>query len=331
MNRLIDEYDAALCDLDGVVYLGPQAIPGSAETIRQLQVEQVKVGFVTNNAGRAAQVVVDQLRGFDIECDVDDVVTSGQAVADLMAQDLPAGSKVFVCGAKALRDEITARGFELVEDHTGDPVALVQGYDPKMTWPRLEQAAFAVQQGAKWYAANLDSNRPTDQGLVPGTGAQVAVVGTCVDVEPITAGKPHPPLLRYTIKRLDTSKPIFVGDRLDTDIEGANNVEMDSLFVFTGSHGKADLASAEPGLRPTAIGYDLSALLEPKRAASVADGVARCGAVSVRCADGQLIIDGDVVSCADQLDALWAGLQLIWAADGDLEYKDFLAQLHELG
>jgi len=331
VNRLIDEYDAALCDLDGVVYLGPQPIPGSAETIRQLQAEHVKVGFVTNNAGRAAQVVVDQLRGFEIECSVDDVVTSGQAVADLMAQQLPAGSKVFVCGTQALRDEITARGFELVEDHTGQPDALVQGYEPKVTWPRLEQAAFAVQQGAKWYAANLDSNRPTDQGLVPGTGAQVAVVGTCVDFEPITAGKPHPPLLRYTIKRLETARPIFVGDRLDTDIEGANNVDMDSLFVFTGSHGKADLASASERLRPSAIGYDLSALLEPRRVASVADGEASCGAVRVKVVSGDLVIEGETNTRDSQLDALWAGLQLIWAADGDLSYGDFLADLHELG
>src|SRR5690606_26964504 len=99
----------------------------------------------------------------------------------------------------------------------------------------------------------------------------------CVEITPKIAGKPYPPLLEETVRRLGAERPVFVGDRLDTDILGANNVGMESLFVFTGAHGKKDLAEAELSYRPTSIGYDVSALLQPARAAGRYGDVVTCG------------------------------------------------------
>lgn len=312
MSRFIDAYDAALFDLDGVVYLGPVAVVGAPESLHALRELGVKVGFVTNNAGRSADVVVDHLNELGIECHRPDVVTSSQSIAALMSRELPAGAKVLVCGAQALADEITAVGLTLVADHTASPDAVVQGYDPDMNFARLDDAGFAIQRGARWFASNTDINKPTHLGLTPGAGSQIACVQACVEVLPTVAGKPYPPLLNETISRLAAQRPVFVGDRLDTDIEGANNVDIDSLLVFTGAHGKRELVSAIPAQRPTAIGYDLRDMLLPRRVAEVSQGRASCGQAVAEVRDGEVTLTGPLDGVQSQLDALWAISQLTW-------------------
>lgn len=312
MPRFIDAYDAALFDLDGVVYLGPDPVVGAPETLHELRKLGVRVGFVTNNAGRSAEVVVEHLNELGIECARGDVVTSSQAIAQLMAGELPAGAKILVCGAQALVDEITAVGFTLADDYTDHPVAVVQGYDPDLLWSRLDDAGFAIQRGARWYGTNTDINRPTHLGMVPGAGAQIQVVGTVVDAAITVAGKPYPPLLLETIKRVEARAPVFVGDRLDTDIEGANNVGIDSYLVFTGAHGKWELARAVPKQRPTAIGHDLRGLLKPLREASPQGDKMVCRDAVAEAVDGQVQVSGPLGELREQLDALWAVVQLVW-------------------
>lgn len=312
MTRFIDAYDAALFDLDGVVYLGPDPVVGAAQSLHELRRLGVRVGFVTNNAGRSADVVVEHLNELGIECTRSDVVTSSQAIAQLMATELPPQAKILVCGAQALVDEIEAVGFTLARDYTDEPVAVVQGYDPQMIWPRLDDACLAIQRGARWYGTNTDINRPTNLGLVPGAGAQIQAVATSVQAEITVAGKPYPPLLLETIKRMQTRRPVFVGDRLDTDIEGANNVGIDSFLVFTGAHGKWELASAVPEQRPTAIGHDLRGLLKPRREAVWKGETVHCRGVVADAVEGQVRVSGPLEELREQLDALWAIVQLTW-------------------
>lgn len=311
---LISQYDAALFDLDGVVYLGPEVIPGAAESIAGLRSAGVRVGFVTNNAARAPQTVADHLTELGVEARVDDVVTSAQAIARLMAKELPEGAPVLVCGTAALRAEITAVGLAVVNSAADAPSAVVQGYDPSMTLPRLEDACHAIQAGAKWYVSNTDSTRPTDKGLVPGAGALMNVVKVAVDAEPTIAGKPHAPLMEETVLRLKAERPLFVGDRIDTDIMGAVGVGMDSLFVFTGAHGKRDVVTAGPEGRPTHIGYDLGSLHQPARRVSFSgQHSAEVNGVVARVEDGEVVLDSDVPGDREaQLDALWAVAQLVW-------------------
>lgn len=329
MTNFIDAYDAALFDLDGVVYLGPEPVDHAADSLARLRESGVRLGFVTNNAGRSPEVVVQHLNELDIECHLEDVVTSAQAIAQLMAAELPEGATVLVCGAQALANEMTAVGFKLATDYTDAPEAVVQGYDPKMTWPRLDDACFAIQRGARWFASNTDSNRPTNLGLVPGAGTQIDAVRVAVDVDPTIAGKPYPPLLLETVKRMNSARPVFVGDRLDTDIEGANNVGMDSILVFTGAHGKYDLAGAIPEQRPTAIGYDLRSLLAPERTAAWQGDKAVCGQASATLAQGQVQLSGPLSSVDEQLDALWALVQLTWR-DPQLDATAALESLDQL-
>lgn len=315
---LVDSYDAALFDLDGVVYLGPAPVEGAAEGIAALRDRGVHVGFVTNNAARRPEHVAEHLRDLGVVCTIDDIVTSAQACARLMANDLPAGATVLVVGTPALAAEIEAVGLVPVASFQEAPAAVVQGYDPTMTQPRLDDACFAIQRGARWYATNTDATRPTDMGLVPGAGSQIQAVRNAVTVDPIVAGKPFTPLMHETVRRLRAGHPVFVGDRIDTDIMGAVAVGMDSLFVFTGAHGKADLARADATGRPTHLGWDLRALLDPPRPVSRSAASAGCGDAVARIEQGQVVLDVVPLERPGQLDALRACLHLVWedGADG---------------
>lgn len=276
---VIDCYDAALFDLDGVVYLGRSAVPGAAEGLAALRQRGTHIGFVTNNAARSPQAVVDHLGELGIASAVADVVVSSQAGARLLAERVPAGAPVLVVGTDALAEQVRLAGLEpAVADQR--PAAVIQGYHPHLPWELIDRACYAINEGALWVATNLDSTRPTDRGLVPGAGAQIAAVRAAVDVEPLVAGKPFSPLLRETVRRLAADRPIFVGDRIDTDIDGAAAVGMDSLFVFSGAHGKRDVVAALN--RPTHLGRDLRALLQPVAETSVDSGVAVCGHARVR-------------------------------------------------
>jgi HAD superfamily hydrolase (TIGR01450 family) len=322
----ISSYDSAFFDLDGVIYLGAKAVEGAVSGVERLHRAGVRTIFVTNNAARAAQTVADHLVELGFEASVDDVVTSAQAATSMLARDLPAGSRVLVAGTQNLVNLVEEAGMVPVTRADEEPDAVIQGYDPEMTFPRMDQAALAVQRGARWYACNTDSSRPTEHGLVPGAGVAVMAVRNTVDFDPIVAGKPYRPLLEEAMRRTGAERPVFVGDRIDTDIIGAVNVGMDSFMVFTGAHGKADLIAAPDNGRPTAIGWDVPAMLEPARTAQVGDGRAVCRGVVARVTGGVVALSGDLSDRESQLDALWAVAQLVWA-DPELDSQEAMAQL----
>lgn len=318
---LIDGYDAALFDLDGVIYLGPEPVPTAAGTVGRLRERGVKVGFVTNNAARSTEVVADQLNGMGIAVSAVDVVSSAEAIADLVARHLEPGSRVLVAGARALVDEVVRNGLTPVSSADDDPVAVIQGYDPDLAWPTLDECCVALQRGARWYVSNPDMNRPTDRGLVPGAGAQMAAVASCVDQVPLMAGKPDRPLLDATVSRLGCRRPIFVGDRLDTDILGANRAGMESMHVFTGTHGMHDLLDAPADQRPTRIARDVSGLLDADRRAQLDGSRATCGDGVAEVVGGTAMIVSPAGATVDaQLDSLTALLALVWAGAGRADH-----------
>lgn len=324
---LAEAYDAALFDLDGVVYLGPVAVVGAADGIAALRQRGCRVGFVTNNAARSPRVVAEHLVELGIEATAADVVTSAQAAAHLLLVRFGPGARILVVGGEGVLDALAEAGLQPVRSADDAPVAVIQGFGLALAWQELNEAAIAINRGAHWVATNDDPTRPTDRGLVPGNGAAVAAVRFAVSASPEVAGKPYRPLLDDTVERLGAAHPIFVGDRLDTDIAGATNAGLDSLLVLSGSHGPADLLAAPAGSRPTHLGRDLTALLQPARVAAVdGDGWVVDG-VRAGSDEGRLRLVG---RSGDPLAALWAAAQLAWAATdrGDpLEVADALAVL----
>lgn len=315
MSALVEDYDAALFDLDGVVYLGPVAVPRAAEGIAELRRRGVAVGFVTNNAARTPAAVAAHLTELGITATTDDVVTSAQAAAHLVRDRFGAGARVFAVGGAGVLEALAENDLVAVGSADDEPVAVVQGFGFDLTWQQLNEAAIAIGRGAHWVATNDDPTRPTDRGLVPGNGAAVAAVQLAVSARPEVAGKPYRPLMDDTVRRLGARRPVFVGDRLDTDVAGACGAGLDSLLVLTGSHGPRELLLAAPGSRPTHIGQDLTALLEPPRTAALDGRVCRVGGVTARDEGEQFEVEG---GGAHPVDALWAVAQLCWRrADED--------------
>lgn len=306
---LIDSYDAALFDLDGVVYLGPVAIPGAAEGLTELRARGVPVAFVTNNAARSPDAVAMHLTELGVVATAQDVVTSAQAGARLLSELVEPGAPVLVIGTEALAGEVAAVG--LVPTGSVDPLpaAVIQGYHPGLPWELIDKGAYAIQQGAHWIGTNTDSTRPTVHGLVPGAGAQICALRAAVQIDPQIAGKPYSPLLRETVRRLQAARPIFVGDRIDTDIDGAAGLGMDSLLVFTGANGKRDLVAARN--RPTHIGWDLGALLMPALSVEVDGRTARCGETEVRRVGRRFEVADGLADRMGQLRTLRALLALV--------------------
>ncbi len=269
-QRLVDRYDLVIFDLDGVVYLGSEPIPGAVEAINKLVAEAHRVAFATNNASRQADEVAALLASLGLTVDADEVVTSAQAAAALLAERVPRGSAVLVVGADALRAEVSRVGLEPVDSAQPHPAAVVQGYGPGVGWQELAEASVAVRGGALWVATNTDRTLPSPRGPLPGNGALVAALTTALNRGPdVIVGKPEPALFDTAARRVGAQRPLVVGDRLDTDIEGAHRAGMDSVLVLTGVSVPVDLLSAPPPRRPTFLGQDLGTLFSMDAAAPV--------------------------------------------------------------
>ena len=262
-SSLLAAHDALLVDLDGVVRLADQAISGAPQALADARAADVRIMFVTNNAAMTPDDVAAGLRELGVAADAGDVLTSSMAAAQLLAQRLAPAARVLVVGGDGLREPLRAHGLTPVASAADDPVAIVQGWSPDLTWALLAEAAVAVRAGAAWVATNRDATLPSPRGPLPGNGAMVAAVVMATGREPEVVGKPGPALFTTAAEVLKANRPLVVGDRLDTDIAGANAAGFPSLLVLTGVSTADDLLAAPPSDRPTYVGADLRSLDGP--------------------------------------------------------------------
>ncbi|MDP5311058.1 HAD-IIA family hydrolase [Streptomyces poriferorum] len=311
---LSEAYDTALLDLDGVVYAGGQAIDHAVDALGTARDGGMHLAYVTNNALRTPAAVAEHLTELGVPTESADVITSAQAVARLVADQLPPGARVLVIGGEGLRVALRERGLEPVESADDDPVAVVQGYGgPDLAWGRFAEAAYAINRGLPWFASNTDLTIPSARGIAPGNGAAVEVVRIATGAEPQVAGKPLPPMHRETVLRTGAERPLVVGDRLDTDIEGAFNGEVDSLLVLTGVADAAQLLAAGPEHRPTYVDADLRGLLTGQPEVTRTGATHGCGGWTASVQGEALALEGD----GDALDGLRALCGAAWSHAGD--------------
>ena len=305
---LLDNYDSLLLDLDGVVYRGGEAVVHAVDAINRAALV-LKIGYVTNNSSRTPAAIANQLQGFGLEVAEDQIVGSARAGAKLLSAKIPAGSKVLVVGGEGLRAECEAQGFELVDSSAESPVAVIQGFSPDISWKDLAQASFAVQNGAIWIATNQDWTIPLEAGIAPGNGTLVGAVHTAVGILPDFAGKPFRPIFDQALGQLGISKPLMVGDRIDTDIRGARAAGMDSVAVLTGIATRKELIGAKPEDRPTYILEDLRGLfLDYPKFKKTRRGI-KCNKSEVEMVGNKIVlVSGDPHS----IDTLRAATELIW-------------------
>ena len=313
MGTLAQQYDCLLLDLDGTVFRGHELTEGAAESLDKVRGRKL---FVTNNASRSADEVATHLRDIGLKATADDVVTSAQSAAHLLAAQLAPDSRVLIVGTDSLADEIAAVGLRPVRLFEDKPHAVVQGHSPETGWINLAEAALAIRAGALWVAANVDATLPTERGLLPGNGSMVAALKAATDAEPQVAGKPSPTLMTDALARGDFRTPLVVGDRLNTDIAGANAAGLPSLMVLSGVNSARDAVHAVPEQRATYIGYDLRSLHQDADVLAVAPQ----SAWHVETKDMSLTVSTGADGLeSDDLSIVRAVANAVWASNCDAQ------------
>lgn len=329
-NLIWNLFDSVLSDLDGVVYEGSNAIEPAPRVLAELAANRIPVAFVTNNSSRRSEVIAEQLAGFGIVSEPDDIIGSGQIGVELLSTLVPSGSRVLVVGGEGLRYWVQKAGFEVVSDASSHPAAVIQGFAPDVAWRNLAEAAYAIQAGAKWVATNSDWTLPQERGLAPGNGTLVSAVHTAVGQLPIVAGKPEVPIFEASRKHLEAkysaTRPLFIGDRIDTDITGANKAGLASALVMTGVSTRKEVLGQKPEGRPRYIIKDLAELAEPYRYPIETKHGYRCGESLVEISRNKVrVIEGAPKS----IDALKAACAVIYTSKTPIYGLDVEPALYE--
>lgn len=311
----LDGVDVVLADLDGVVYAGPKARPHAVESLNRAG-ETRRLGYITNNASRRDASVAAHLRELGLAATrSEDVVTSPQAAMRLLRERVPAGATVLVVGGDGLVFELEKAGYIVTRSADEGPAAVVQGFAPEVGWGQLAEAAYALalpedEGGIPWIATNTDWTIPQARGIAPGNGTLVSAVHTAVGRLAVVAGKPERPIFDEAVDRFGARHPLFIGDRLDTDIAGAQAAGIDSVLVLTGVDRPKHVLAAPTTSRPTYIVGDLRELHEPYPETIVDGDVTTVGDASVRI-DGP---DVRILRTGERpVDLVRAGAAAIWA------------------
>ena len=254
---IAEGYDAFLLDLDGVLYRGDSPIseaPASVEALRSLG---KRLAFVTNNSSRSPDAVVAHLASVGVHADLAEVETSALTTAASLRDR--GVRRAAVIGEEGLRTALTSAGIEIVPSDAR-PEAMVLGWDRTVTYDDLRDASLAVQRGATLFASNDDVSYPAPDGYTwPGAGAILAALETATGIQAEVFGKPNPPILHAALERAGGGRPLVVGDRLESDVDGAANAGWDAALVLTGISTRAEAEAASH--RPTYVLDDLSGLL----------------------------------------------------------------------
>lgn len=291
-DPIVEAHDLVMFDLDGVVYVGGEAIEGVAERIDRVRASGRHVAFVTNNASRTPEQVADKLVDVGVHASGADVVTSAQAAARVLVEVHGTGAKILLLGGEGLRVALVEAGLEPVDDPDGAE-AVVSGYGPDVRWRDIMRVSTLVRDGLPYVASNTDMTIPTPYGLAPGHGVLVKTISGFAGVTPTVAGKPEKPLMEETVRRVGGERPIMVGDRLDTDIEGAHAIDVRSLLVLTGVSWLEDLASATPELRPSYISPTLEGLFEAHPVPAETGAGVELNGWTAAVEDGRLRVTGE--------------------------------------
>lgn len=324
--KVFDSYSTVFLDLDGVIYEGANAIAGAVESVSQLSKSGVPVGYITNNSSRSPETIAQQLRGLGVSVEPAQIISSAQSGVELLQSLAPAGAKVLVVGGPGLRERVAAAGYTIVSDSSENPTAVIQGFAPDVAWHHLAEASYAVAAGASWVATNGDWTIPREKGLAPGNGTLVSAVHTAVGKLPVFAGKPEPAIFQTALREFETDSAIYVGDRLDTDVTGANRAGLGSALVMTGVTTRKELLAAKKEAQPKYILKDLTELLKPYRLPVKTKRGYKLGDCEV-----ELLNDSVVVTFGDpkSLDALKAAALTIWDSDKPIHTLTVESALYE--
>jgi len=266
-------FGGVVLDLDGVVYVGDQAVPAAPAALEELRGLGVRLAFVTNNSYRPPGQVVERLGRLGVKAAVEEVLTSAQATVRLLGGGQGLARKaVLVLGGPGLRQALEAAGARLVDaEEWRQAEVVVVGFDPDLTYGRVKAAALAIRAGARFVGSNPDSTLPAPDGLWPGAGATLAMLQAATGVRPEVAGKPEPALFETAAAAIGPGPYLMVGDRADTDLDGAHRLGWATALVLSGVARPADLPDL--AVAPDHLLADVGGLLDPPGPAIRPDGL----------------------------------------------------------
>jgi 4-nitrophenyl phosphatase len=234
-----------IIDMDGVLYRGDEPLPGLHDFFAFMRRRPIPFILATNNSTRTPEQYVEKLARMGVEIFSEEVLTSGQTLARILAQEYPSGTRIHVFGMPALRQVMVQAGFVLADE---DVKVVAASLDKELTYDKLKRAALLIQDGAHFVATNLDPNLPTEEGFLPGTGSLIAALETATGVKPTATGKPEPVMFNIAMEQMGAKSETtaMIGDRLDTDILGAQQAGLTSIFVLSGSSTRAEAEAYQP-------------------------------------------------------------------------------------
>ncbi len=233
-----------IIDMDGVLYLGNRPMPCLREFIAFLRARSIPFILATNNSTRTPQEYVDKLAGMGVSVSPSEILVSGQAAARFLAHNYPRGTRVHVFGMTALKQALVDEGFVLADD---DVQLVVASMDREVTFEKLKRATLLIRSGARFIATNLDPTNPSEEGLIPGTGALIVALEAASGVKATAIGKPEPTMYQLAIEQMGASPGTtgVIGDRADTDILGGKRAGLITICVLSGSSNRAEAESFE--------------------------------------------------------------------------------------
>jgi 4-nitrophenyl phosphatase len=249
----LNDIQALVIDMDGVLWRGNKPLPGLVDFFDFIQTQALPFVLATNNSGKTPEQYVEKLAGFGVSVKRETILTSSLATAAYLEQTFGPKLTVYVVGQEGLREAMREAGFKLVEDSRRPADVVVAGIDFTITYEKLKHASFLIQRGARFVGSNGDLTLPSEEGLNPGTGAILAAIEAATGVKPVTVGKPERLMFDIALKKI-ASPPqhtAMIGDRLETDILGAQRAGLKTILVTTGVDDQAAIATK--GIRPDAV------------------------------------------------------------------------------
>ncbi|MCX7938716.1 MAG: HAD-IIA family hydrolase [Thermoflexales bacterium] len=224
-----------IVDMDGVLWRGPQVMPGLQDFFAVVRAHSLRFVLATNNATKPARAYVDRLAELGVSIREDEVITSPQATAAFLAAQSP-GARIFVIGERGLIEALESAGLRVVNDTPETATHVVVGLDRGLSYTKLAEACLLIRRGAAFIGTNPDLTFPSERGLTPGNGAILAALQAATGVAPLVIGKPEPEMFRQALRRLGgtLSDTAVIGDRLDTDVLGGQRLGLTTILVLSG-------------------------------------------------------------------------------------------------
>ena len=247
------EIQAVIADMDGVLWRGNSPLPGLKELFAFLNSHRIPYTLATNNASKTVSQYVQKFARLGVEVEPNTIMTSSIATAMYLKNKIEPGSNVYVVGEDGLREAVRQAGFNILADASQPVTAVVAGMDSLFTYDKLKYATLLIRQGARFVGSNADLTLPSEEGLYPGTGSILAAIAAATDTKPTVIGKPERLMFDVAVQRMGSqpATTVMIGDRLETDILGAQRAGLKTILVTTGVDNQKTIP--EKGVQPDLV------------------------------------------------------------------------------